>query len=130
MKTPTIITLSDLATTGIIPEVLNMRENGGTPGLSIPVAAGAYFEVTDYDVAAGGQQGTFRLQQTNDGVTWFTIGALQVAGVGEGVSLMVSPQIYWKIDGNAGPAVAFRIEITTPDGPTPVAGNISGNRVS
>ena len=128
MKTPTIITITDPATTGGVPEVLNMSENGVPAGLSIPVPAGQYFEITDYDVAAGGQAGIFRLQQTNDGVSWFTIGALQLLGIGTSTSIMVNPQVYWKIDG--GPNVAFRIEITTPAGATPVAGNISGNRVS
>lgn len=130
MATPRIITLGPAATTVATPEVLGMSENGAAPVLAIPVAPGTYFEITDYDVAAGGQQGTFKLQQTNDGVTWFNIGALQVSGVGQATSIMVNPQIYWKIDGNAGPAVAFRVEITTPGGITPVTCNISGNRGS
>lgn len=130
MADPRWITMGEAATTVVTPEVLPLRENGGAPALSIPVAPGTYFEITDYDVAAGGQQGTFKLQQTLDGISWFTIGALQVMGVGQATSLLVNPQIYWKIDGNAGPAVAFRVETTTPDGPTPVACNISGKRGS
>lgn len=128
MATPRWITIGEASTTGAVPEVLGMSENGGAPLLAIPVPPGTYFEITDYDVAAGGAEGTFKLQQTNDGISWFTIGALQVFGVGQAVSLLVKPQIYWKIDGNAGPAVAFRVLITTPNGPIPVACNISGNR--
>jgi len=101
MKTPTIITITDPATTGGVPEVLNMSENGVPAGLSIPVPAGQYFEITDYDVAAGGQAGIFRLQQTNDGVTWFTIGALQLLGIGMSPSIMWSTQNYSESQGTA-----------------------------
>ena len=125
-----VITLSDLATTGSVEEILNMTENGGTAALSLPVAAGTILEIDDVDVAAGGNLGIFKLQQTNDGVSWFNIGALDVSGFGIGTSLMVSPNTPWRVRGDDGVSVAFRVAITTPSGSLPVASVLSGYRLS
>jgi hypothetical protein len=126
----TVITLTDLATTGTTQEILNMSENGGTPGLSIPVPAGSFLQIDDFHCAGGPFEGIFRLQQTNDGVTWFTLAALEVSGTGSGMHMLASPNTSWKINGNDGPAVAARIAITTPTNPIPVTSFLSGYRVS
>jgi collagen triple helix repeat protein len=127
-RASTIITLTDLTTTGITEEVLNISEDAGTPGLTVPVPAATVLQITDYQIAGGGQRATFRLQQTNDGVAWFNIAALQVAGVAAALSVMTSPKTSWRVDGGAN--VAVRIAVMTPDGPTPVAANLSGYRYS
>jgi hypothetical protein len=128
MRQSTVITLTDLVTTGTGEQVLNMSENGGPPATSIPVAKGSFLEIDDYDVAAGGGPGSFKLEQTNDGKTWFTIGVLEVFGVGTGTSITANPTTPWKIKGDDGPSVAMRLAITTSGGPTPVASVLSGYR--
>jgi hypothetical protein len=105
-----------------------MSENGGAPLSAIPVPTGSYLEITDYDVASGGAQGDFRLQQTNDGAAWFTIGALQTIGVGMGAHKQVNPDTPWRVDGGAD--VAVRVAITTPGGPLAVACVMNGYRVT
>ncbi len=127
-RVSTVITLTDLSTTGTSEEILNMSENGGTPGLSIPVPAGSFLQIDDFHAAGGPFEGIFKLQQTNDGVNWFTIGAMEVSGTGSGMHMLASPQTSWKIDG--GPSVAARIAITTPTNPIPVTSFLSGYRVS
>lgn len=128
MRTSVVITLTDLATTGDTEEILNMSENGGAPALSIPVPPGTSLQIDDVDVAAGGDFALFKLQQTNDGVTWFTIGAIQISGWGAGVSKQVNPDTAWHIRGDDGPAVAFRLAITTPVTAEPVASVLTGYR--
>ena len=125
-KTPTVITLTAPETSGGTEEILNMSENGGAPTLALSVPPGKFLEIDDFDVAAGGQPGAFRLQQTNDGSTWFTIGRLDVVGIGNGAYLQVNPFTPWRIDG--GPNVAVRVAITTPGGPLPVASVLTGFR--
>jgi hypothetical protein len=125
-KTPFIITIGEGFTTGIVDEVLPMSENAQTPASSIPVPAGSYMEIDDYDVACGGNLGKFKLQQTNDGSTWFTIGALDVSGTGVGTHRQVNPQTPWRVDGGAN--VAIRVAITTPSA-LPVTTVINGFRV-
>ena len=127
-RTPTVITLADLATTGAVEEVLSMSENAGAPAVSLAVPSDTLLQITDFDVASGGGQGMFRLQQTIDGITWFTIGAVEVSGISMGVSFIVSPELAWNITG--GPSVAFRLTEETPAGPIPVAAVLSGYRLS
>lgn len=130
MRTSVVITLSDLATTGSAPQVLGMSENAGAPASALPVPAGSFLQLDDVDVSAGGNSANFQLQQTNDGVNWFPIGALDLSGFGAGVNLQVNPDTAWQIRGDDGPAVAFRLSITTPNGALPVASVITGYRVS
>lgn len=128
MKTPTVITLTATATTGAVQEILPMSENGGPGALFIPVPSGSFLEIDDYDVSAGGAPGEFKLQQTNDGSNWFTIGNLQVIGQGLGAFRQVNPKTPWCVHG--GPSVAIRIAITTPGGALPVASVLNGYRVT
>lgn len=128
MKTSVAITLDTFETVDGTEQVLNMCENCGAPVDAIPVPAGTYLEIDDFDAASGGTPGKFRLQQTNDGTSWFTIGCIETFGIGKGVSLQVNPDTPWRIDG--GPNVAFRIAILTPNGPTKVACVANGYRVS
>lgn len=123
-----VLTLTDLTTKSASEEILNLSENGGTPASSIEVPAGTVLDIGDYDVASGGAPGSFKLQQTKDGLTWFTIGVLEVFGVGMGTSLTADPRTPWKIKGSDGPAVAIRLAVTTSAGATPVAAVLSAQR--
>lgn len=123
-----VFTLTDLTTQGGSEEILNLSENGGTPATSISVPQGTVLEIGDYDIASGGAPGSFKLQQTKDGITWSTIGVLEVFGVGMGTSLTADPRTAWKIRGNDGPAVAIRLAVTTSAGATPVAAVLSALR--
>lgn len=130
MKASTVITLGEAATVDTSEQVLGMCENCGAPTFAVAVPPASYLEIDDFDVAAGGGPGKFKLQQTNDGVNWFTIGEIDVSGTGDGVSMMASPNTPWKVSGNDGPSVSFRIAVTTPGGPTPVTATLSGYRVT
>jgi len=129
--TPCVISLGQLATVGSTEEVLSICENGGAIVSSLPVPPGTTLVISDFDCAAGGAPGgSFKLQQSNDGVSFFTIGALEVSGLGLGTWVMASPDTAWIINGNDGPAVTFRIVGLTPGGPLPVTCVCTGYRQS
>ena len=114
-------------TAGLVEEAMPLIVDGTAPAATVAVPANTNVVISD--IIPGGDNSTlYRLQQTNDGVTWFTIGALQVFGIGMGISIQVNPDTPWRIDG--GIAVAIRVAITTPLGPIPVACVLNGYRVS
>jgi hypothetical protein len=127
-RTSTVFTLTDLATSGSTEQVMNVAENGGTPGLSISVPAGTALHITDFDVASGTSAALVKLQHTTDGVNFFTIGALEVSGLGNASWVKASPTIPWVVAGGA--SVAIQITATTPTGAIPVTGVILGVRLS
>jgi hypothetical protein len=128
-RTPSVFTLTDLATSGSTEQVMNVAENGGTPGLSIPVPTSTVLQITDFDVASGSSAALVKLQYTSDGgVNWFTMGALEVAGLGTATWAKASPTIPWVITGGA--SVLVQITATTPAGVIPVTGVILGARLS
>ena len=128
MSDNTVFTIGSAATSDTIEEVLPLSEQGGTPITDIPVAPGTKLVITDIDVAAGGNTGSFKLQQDN-GSGYFTLACLQVSGLGVGAWVMASPKMSWTIDGDSGPAVTIRLAVTTPTGPLPVACVMTGYRL-
>lgn len=127
-KTPTVFTLTDLATSGATEQVMNVSENAGTPGLSIPVSASTMLQITDFDIASGTSAAFIKLQHTTDGVNFFTIGALEVSGLGNSGWVKATPVTPWVILGGA--SVALQITATTPTGAIPVTGVLTGLRCS
>lgn len=96
-------------------EPLLLILDGAAPAGSIAVPAGTTVIITD--VMPGGDSTTmYRIQQTNDGVTWFDVALFEITGT---VSGGVSTPIYNYNTGiviNGGPTVAFRVQVETPAG--------------
>lgn len=126
MEVYTVFTLTQPATTGTVEETLSLSEKGVPIGTSIPVPAGTSLAITDLDVAAGGAFAMFRLKQSNDGVNFFTIGALQVTGTGIGTWVKADPVTAWMITG--GPNVQVALTALTTGGPLPVTCVMTGYR--
>ena len=123
-KTPTVFTLTGLATTGATEEVMDISANAATPASTFAVSAGTTLQVTDFDVAADGGLTIFKLQYTTNGTDWFTAAGLDVTGLGTSSWVKANPATPWWITGGAN--VAIRITATTPDGAIPVTGVLMG----
>ena len=100
-------------TAGAAEETVLLVLNGAAPAASIAVPAGTVCVISDWDVCAP-SNGEWRLQQANDGATWFDIGLADVPGFGVTPTQSYSPKTGWVIAG--GPSVAFRVRVTTPGG--------------
>jgi hypothetical protein len=101
-------------TAGFAEETVNLVLNGAAPVPAIPVPVRSVCVITDWDVCAP-VAGSWRLQQTNDGSTWFDIGLALVNGFGASSTVNYNPRTGWVINGGAN--VAFRVRVTTPSGP-------------
>lgn len=108
-------------TAGAAEETVNLIVNGAAPAASVAVPAGAVLCITDWDVCAPSSV-TWKLQQTNDGVTWFNIALAMVPGFAVTPTQSYSPKTGWIISGGAN--VAFRVRATTPSGPSLVTTTI------
>jgi hypothetical protein len=101
-------------TVGVAEETVNLVLNGAASVPAIPVPTGTVCVITDWDVCAP-VAGSWRLQQTNDGVAFFDIGLAMVNGFGASSTVNYNPRTGWVINGGAN--VAFRVRVTTPSGP-------------
>jgi hypothetical protein len=108
-------------TAGAAEETLNLTLDGAAPAASIAVGTGSTLTISDWIVTCEGA-GRFRLQQTNDGITFFDIfllraGADGTVGVTDlGVGLVV----------NGGATVAVRVRVQTPSGALAVTTSLRG----
>jgi hypothetical protein len=100
-------------TAGAAEETVNLAKNGAAPVASIPVPLGTTLFISDWDVCAPAA-GIWRLQQTNNGSTFFDIGLAAVPGFGVSPTQSYSPRTGWVVSGGAN--VAFRVRVTTPGG--------------
>lgn len=114
LDTVTIRSITGRQTTaGAAEETINLVVNGAAPVASVPVPAGATLYITDWDVCAPADV-SWKLQQTNDGVTWFNIALAFVPGFAVSPTQSYSPKTGWVVNGGAN--VAFRVRATTPGG--------------
>lgn len=98
-------------TAGTAEETVLLTLNGAAPVASIPVPMGTVLIITDWDVCSP-SNGEWRLQQTNDGATFFDIGLADVPGFGVTPTQSYAPRTGWVING--GTNVAVRVRVTTP----------------
>ena len=92
-------------------ETVLLTLDGATPVAAISVPAGTNLVITD--IMLGGPANTmWRLQQANDGATWFDIALFNITS-----SATISTPIHTFNTGlviNGGPLVAFRLRVETP----------------
>lgn len=104
-------------TTGGAGEETVLLSLDGNPGIaSIPVPAGTTLAITDILPAHLGGATTikFKLQQANDGVSFFNVGVYNVQGVMNTPIYNLKTAIV--VDGDQGPNVQFRVRVVTPGG--------------
>ena len=102
-------------TAGAAEETVAISLDGSAPAASVAVAAGTTLLISDW-VCTATNAASWRLQQANDGVTWFdtfllrqpTDGTVGVSEFGTGIKIV------------GGPTVAIRVRTTTPGGATAV----------
>lgn len=98
-------------TAGAAEETLLLSLDGSAPAATISLGIGESLTVTDWVATATGAA-NFRLQQTNDGITFFDLFMLRLAADGTvgvsnlGVGIVV----------NGGATVAVRIRVETTGG--------------
>lgn len=101
-------------TAGVGEETLLLSVDGAAAAATIAVASSTTLVIGGWSVT-GGAPAQFRLQQANDGSTFFDIGLANHNGA-IGATATYSPVIGWIIDGDAGATVVVRVRVTTPGG--------------
>lgn len=91
-------------------EVVPLVVDGAAPANSIAVPPGTQLVLSDVAVCAAANA-AWKLEQTNDGVTWFNIGLFEVPGVITTPTKLYSVRTGWVIQG--GVDVAIRMECST-----------------
>lgn len=108
----TVVSIAGRQTTaGAAEETVLLSLNGAAPVAAIPVAIAQSLVITDWGVCAAAPA-RWRLQQTNDGVTFFDIGLAEVPGVLGTPTVLYSPKTGWIPKGGANVAVRVRVETT------------------
>jgi len=118
------ITTDGFVSTGGAPEVtINLRLDGAAAAASIAVGAGTTLIISDFVVTSAGVAANFRLQQTNDGITFFDLLLLRV-GVGGVVDTLALTELRSPVQVNGGATVAIRLRAETPAGAAVVSATI------
>ena len=93
-----------------VEETLLLSEDRAAPAASLSVPPQTTLIISDVDcgIANGGHL-VLRLEQDN-GVGFYTIARIKAES-----TVLAKPKVAWVIDGNAGVAVLFRVQIQTPD---------------
>lgn len=107
--TPVNIT-GNLTTVGTGFEVVPLTVDGAAPALTVAVPLGTQLVISDVGVCATANA-AWKLEQTNDGVTWFNIGLFEVPGVITTPTKLYSVKTGWVINGGAN--VAIRMEVSS-----------------
>jgi len=124
LDTVTVHSITGRQTTaGAAEETVLLTLDGAAPAAAISVPTGTVYTISDWGVCAAAAA-EWRLQQANDGVTFFDIGLAKVPGVAVTPTALYSVRTGWVIQG--GPLVAFRVRVTTPGGPATVTTTIRG----
>jgi hypothetical protein len=101
-------------TAGAAEETMLLTLDGATPAASIAVPVDTRFLVSDVMPGADAVA-RYRLQQANDGVTWFDIALFEVTSA----TSTVATRSYTYSTGlivQGGTSVAVRLRVTTPGG--------------
>lgn len=101
-------------TSGTLEEAVPLVMDGvGAAAIAVP--AGTNVVITDI-IVGGLAESMWRIQQTNDGVTWFDIALFNISAA----SVTSTPQHSFNtgLVINGGASVAFRARVETPGGAT------------
>lgn len=104
-------------TAGVAEETVLLTLDGATPAASITVPEGTNTIITDM-ILGGNLVTMWRVQQTNDGVTWFDIGLFNVTDASSMSTPIHTFNTGLVIKGGA--LVAFRVRVESPGGSSPV----------
>jgi hypothetical protein len=99
-------------TAGTAEETVLLTKDGATPAASISVPTNTDVAISDVIVGGVIQNSMWRLQQTNDGATFFDIALFNITN-----ATVVATPIHTFNTGlviNGGANVAFRLRVTTP----------------
>ena len=111
-------------TAGAAEETLLLSEDRAAPAASLGVPSQTTLVISDVDCAVTNGAGlVLRLEQDN-GSGFFTIGRIKV----DGVTALANPKVAWVVDGSAGAAVLFRVQIQTLGGSADVTCTIRAYR--
>jgi len=114
------ITSDGFVTTGGAPEeTLPLRLDGAAAAASIAVGVGTTLIISDI-VATATAATNYRLQQTNDGITFFDLVLLRAAASGT----VILTELRSPVQVNGGTTVAIRMRVETPGGAADVSATI------
>jgi hypothetical protein len=108
-------------TAGVAEETVLLTLDGAAPAASISVPTGTNTVITDM-ILGGNLVTMWRVQQTNDGATWFDIGLFNVTD-----ATTMSTPIHTFGTGlviKGGALVAFRVQVESPGGSSPVVATL------
>jgi hypothetical protein len=108
-------------TAGVAEETVLLTLDGAAPAASISVPTGRNTVITDM-ILGGNLVTMWRVQQTNDGSTWFDIGLFNVTD-----ATSMSTPIHTFNTGlviKGGALVAFRVRVESPGGSSPVVATL------
>jgi hypothetical protein len=108
-------------TAGVAEETVLLTLDGAAPAASISVPTSTNTVITDM-ILGGNLVTMWRVQQTNDGVTWFDIGLFNVTD-----ATSMSTPIHTFNTGiviKGGALVAFRVRVESPGGSSPVVATL------
>jgi hypothetical protein len=105
---------STVTTAGAAEQTANISLDGAVAAATISISVGSKLFISDLALS-GAAAALWKLQQANDGVTFFDVGYYSTPATAVGM-VVASPKVAYVVDGNAGATVVFRLRVTTAGG--------------